>query len=47
MLTFLKPERLCASPESAHAQAGNLKTISTSSVVVTTDVANAHVAAPD
>ena len=42
-LVFLKPERLRAPESSAHAQAGDAKTMSGNSVVVGIDVAKAHV----
>jgi transposase len=42
-LVFLKPERLRASKLSAHAQAGDKKTMSAHSVVVGIDVAKAHI----
>jgi transposase len=42
-LVFLKPERLRAPQSSAHAQAGDVKTMSEISVVVGIDVAKAHV----
>ena len=42
-LVFIKPERLQAPNTSAHAQAGDAKTMSESQVVVGIDVAKAHV----
>lgn len=42
-LVFINPERLRAPISSAHAQAGDTKTMSDSSVVVGIDVAKAHV----
>lgn len=42
-LVFMKPERLRARPLSAHAQAGDPKIMSATSVVVGIDVAKAHV----
>jgi transposase len=42
-LVFMKPERLRAPPSSAHAQAGDPKTMSETLVTVGIDVAKAHV----